>query len=111
MLFQGHRHREMGHLVYVVGGAVQRIDDPAERRRPSRALGLWPGGRPIPRRAFFGQEAVVGKGGLDYSAYGLLGRKVGLGNQVGPAFLLCLDAAEPLPERCGTGVDSLFTSP
>ena len=55
-----------------VGGAVQRIDDPARGRRIAAVIA-----------AFFGQDAVAGIAGAQAGDDQILGSFVELGHQIG----------------------------
>ena len=71
----GDRHREPGVAVEVVGGAVERVDHPADAARAGSG------------RALLAEDAVVGTGRQQRVDDELLGGPVDLGDHVGAARL------------------------
>ena len=74
--FQADRDGELGNAVQEVGGAVERINDPAVRRVDA-----------FDRAAFFHQKAVFGPRALQFLEQDGLGLAVGGRDEIGRALL------------------------
>ena len=96
---QADRDAVKRKVVGVVGGAVERIDDPGRRsigRRPHLGTAL-----------LLAEEAVLRKALGEIGADGLLRADVGVGDEVEASLFLDLEAAAPVLEHGGAAPGSL----
>src|SRR5262245_14533555 len=80
----------------IVDRAVQRIDDPAERR-PPLTKGRQAFGGSL-RRIFFAQEVVIWKGFMNSLTDGFLRRQVCFSHQIFPRFFFGAKAVLPVEQ-------------